>query len=138
MGFHTVWGQRLLKLSLVGVIGLLGFVPGLEKLSALSVLLVFLFIASLIEWLNRQRQAREAMPRHSWWQRTLHNVIIAFLLALPLRAWFVQSYVIKSDSMAPEILKVAMCWSGNSRASFRRQRHPGLASTAIKPGSGAW
>jgi tRNA A-37 threonylcarbamoyl transferase component Bud32 len=103
MGFHTVWGQRLLKLSRVGVIGLLGFVPGLEKLSLFSVLLVFLFIASLLEWLNRQRQAREAMPRHSWWQRTLHNVIIAVLIALPLRAWFVQSYVIKSGSMAPEI-----------------------------------
>lgn len=41
--------------------------------------------------------------RRRWWRKQLKNVIIALLIAVPLRTWFVQSYVIKSGSMAPEI-----------------------------------
>jgi signal peptidase I len=103
MGFHTVWGQRLMMVSLPGVLGFLGFVPGLEKLCILSVFLVFLFIASLIEWLNRQFRNRAVVPRQPWWQRALYNIAIALLLALPLRAWVVQAFVINGKSVEPEI-----------------------------------
>ncbi len=83
MGFHTVWGQRLMKLSLPGVLGFLGFVPGLEKLSVLSAFLVFLFIASFIEWANRQFHDQAFVPRQPWWQRALHSIVIALLIVVP-------------------------------------------------------
>ena len=105
MGFHTVWGQRLMKLSLPGVLGFLGFVPGLEKLSVLSAFLVFLFIASFIEWANRQFHDQAFVPRQPWWQRALHSIVIALLIVVPLRAWVVQAYVIPVNSMEPELPK---------------------------------
>ncbi|MBL9143042.1 MAG: protein kinase [Verrucomicrobiaceae bacterium] len=103
MGFHTVWGQRLMKLSLPGLLGFLGFVPGLEKLSVLSAFLVFLFIASFIEWANRRFHDQVFVPRQPWWQRALHNIVIALLIVLPLRAWVVQAFVINGKSVEPEI-----------------------------------
>ena len=103
MGFHTVWGQRLMKLSLPGLLGFLGFVPGLEKLSVLSLFLVFLFIASFIEWANRRFHDQAFVPRQPWWQRALHNIVIALLIVLPLRAWVVQAFWINGQSVEPEI-----------------------------------
>ncbi len=103
MGFHTEWGQRLLKLSLIGFVGFLGFVPGLEKLAIFSSFFISLFLASSIEWFHRHYQAKGSQPRRPWWQRALHNIAVALILVVPLRAWVLQSFVINGKSVEPEI-----------------------------------
>ena len=47
--------------------------------------------------------APQLTKRRRWWWKQLKNGMVALLIAVPLRTWFVQAYVIKNDSMAPEI-----------------------------------
>jgi serine/threonine protein kinase len=105
MGFHTVWGQRLLKLSLLGLLGFLGFVPGWEKMQVLSVFLVLMLVASVVEKWHRYRQAAQTLPPRSWWHKSLTSIGIALLMVIPLRAWVLESYIIPVNSMEPELPK---------------------------------
>ncbi len=103
MGYHTPWGQRLLKLSLIGLLGFLGFVPGLEFMAVCSVFFVFMAFASLIEWRHRGSQLDRSLPVRKWWQKALVTVIIAIVIVIPLRAWVLEAYVIPVTSMEPEL-----------------------------------
>ena len=102
MGYHTVWGQRLLKLSLVGLLGFLGFVPGFEKLQVLSVFTVLLAVAGIVEWTHKRKHTQASERRPSW-QRVLGKIVIALIIVIPLRTWVIQAFVINGKSLEPEI-----------------------------------
>lgn len=103
MGYHTVWGQRLLKLSLLGLLGFLGFLPGWERMQVFSVLLSLMAVAGLIERWHRQQKTDQAMPRRSWWHKVVATIVMAVIIVIPLRAWVIQSFVINGRSVEPEM-----------------------------------
>jgi hypothetical protein len=102
MGYHTAWGQRLLKLSLVGLLGFLGFIPGLEKLQVLSVFTVLMAVAGMVEWAHKRKQTR-ASELGPWWHRVLGKIVIALIIVMPLRTWVLQAFVINGKSLEPEM-----------------------------------
>ena len=103
MGYHAPWGQRLLKLSLIGLLGFLGLVPGLEFMAVFSFFLVLMAFAGLVEWQHRRRQMDHSLPPRKWWHTALGTVLFALVIVIPLRAWVLQSFVIAGKSLEPEM-----------------------------------
>ena len=103
MGFHTLWGQRLLKLSFVGFLGFLGFVPGLERLSVLSVFLAFAPLAAIVEkahgWFGKGRPH----PSAKWQHKVSFIVVAAIVIVIPVQAWLIQAFKMGGRSLEPEI-----------------------------------
>lgn len=90
LGFSSRWGTRLVGLSIIGVAVSLG-IFGTRDLTY-WLLIAFTLLAFLVplEW-------------RGWWRKPLKNILIALLIVVPLRAWFVQTYVVKSVSIEPEV-----------------------------------
>ena len=103
MGYHTVWGQRLLKLSLLGLLGFLGFMPGWERMQIFSVFLVFAAIGGFIERYHLTQQGRAKLPSRPWWHKALATVVLATIIVIPLRAWVLQPFKINGKSLEPEM-----------------------------------
>lgn len=103
MGYHTLWGQWLLKLSLLGFLGFLGFVPGWERMQVFSVFLVLMAVGGLVEWFHRKRRTRQVMPARTWWHKAIAAIVMAILIVIPLRAWVVSAYKINGKSLSPEM-----------------------------------
>ncbi len=103
MGYHTPWGQRLLKLSFIGLLGFFGLVPGLEFMAVCSVFLVFMAFASLIEWWHRRSQLDRGYPVRKWWHKALVTVLLAIVIVIPLRAWVLHPFFIAGNSLEPEM-----------------------------------
>lgn len=100
MGYHTLWGQRCLKWSMVGCLGFLGFIPGWGFMQAFSVFLVLMAVGGIIEGIHRRRQSEPSRP---WWQKLTAAVIMALIIVIPLRAWVLQPFKITGKSLEPEI-----------------------------------
>ena len=103
MGYHTKWGQRLLKLSFIGFLCFLGFVPGLEVLRLLMVFFTFMGVATVIEWRHRIRSGEIPKSARSRWHKVMMTVVVAILIVIPLRVWVIEAFIVPAKSLEPEI-----------------------------------
>ena len=120
LGFSSRWGTRLVGLAIIGVAVALG-IFGTRDLTY-WLLIAFTLLAFLVplEW-------------RGWWRKPLKNILIALLIVVPLRAWFVQTYVVKGVSIEPEVPQGShvLVWK------FSREFSPGDI-LAYKHGDQTW
>ncbi len=102
MGFRSVWGRRLFAFAQIGWIAFLGELPGLKWLSALAVVFLLIPVAMVLEWWARRAEARKASPG-PWWRKAVATLLVALIVAIPLKTWVLAAYRVPTRSLEPEI-----------------------------------
>ena len=113
LGLRSRWAQWCCSLGWLGWIGFLGFLPTWQPLMGFFGFFGFCGLAIVIEGIARIRAKAAGTPlgppaNRSQVLRTLgarifFTIVIAIVMALILRAYFVQAFVAATDAAAPEI-----------------------------------
>ena len=100
LGFRSASAARWLLLSHLGFLGFLGSVPGWERMWGFTGFFGFAGVATLSEFMHRQ--AKTSGPLRGW-RKAILTTVTAMVIALPLRASVIQTFVLRGNSAAPEL-----------------------------------
>lgn len=152
MGLRSRWAQWCCSLGWLGFIGFLGFLPTWEPFRGFLGFFGFCGLAVIIEAMARAYAKARGTPLappanrqrvlRTFGSRMLFTIVISVIIAMVLRAYFVQAFVAATDGAAPEIPKGSrlLVWkmaSDFSREDLIAYRHQGVVSVGrIKEANG--
>lgn len=104
-GLHTKWGRRCLQLSFLGFLGFLGVIPGWHRMWGFTGFFGFVGVATFIELLHRWRDGTPHRALRTRWHKLLVTLLLVVAIALPVRLFLLQIFLLKGDSASPELPK---------------------------------